>query len=215
MTVATLVLACTVLADDRAGSAPPTTQSSLSPTAEYQAAVAKELRAEQDALNAYRNAVLAARRDLVEHLKAEQQRAIQEGRPDDANNFGELLNSPEQRFLGQSAGWTATIQATNDWEHVITLPRGKYLIAASGSWSDNPGRPLFGPEGVKNDPRASVDNLGALVARVNGNVRLIGKSAVVDLTDEQNYVEMEMSDSVHSDNRGSVDVVITDQPVNK
>jgi hypothetical protein len=219
---AILALTAQTFAQENANSGPPSVQgldpsSPIQPSSKaardlYQSAIAREHDAERQARIAYRKASVTAHRKLIDEFLDAQRTAEQEKRLVDAMMFGEFAQEEQSKLDGLTSGWTATIQANESWQHVVTLPGGKYLMAAAGKWSDNPNTPLFGPEGdigAKNPP---VPDLGALLARVNGRVHKIGSRALLDLPDDENYVEMQMSDTDLSDNRGSVSAVITEQP---
>jgi len=186
---------------------PAATQESMT----WQTAKSRERQAEENALNAYRKSLIVAREALVKELEAAQQTVSGEGGVGDAEALNMQLNDARQELNAIRSGWTATILGTDEWRHVVTVPRGKYRVSATGAWSDNPHAPLIDPNGYKNTPGLTVANEGALLVRVNGNFDVIGSGKVIECSNEQNYIEMEMSDSDHSDNRGSVNVVVNEE----
>ncbi|MGD0541441.1 MAG: hypothetical protein ABSB33_07980, partial [Tepidisphaeraceae bacterium] len=211
MAMMVLGLSAACLAQDLSNGAGTPLPSDVAARRAYASATRREQVLERLAHNAYQKALVSAQRQLVEELKDAQRTAERENRDLDAMLLNDFVQEEQQKLDALTGGWTATIQATQDWQHVVTLPRGRYLVTASGKWSDNPNTPLFGPEGdigAKNPP---VPDEGALMVRVNGRVSKVGRRAMLDLVDDENYVEMEMSDLIYSDNRGSVEAMITER----
>ena len=130
-----------------------------------------------------------------------------------------VMNSLQSKIDALTGkGISGMVKAVSEqWQRFGPLPKGTYVITATGQWGYAPGH-LSGPDGSNDRSTkegSSVTNLGMLVGRVGGtsDVLKIGSRAAVLLSEDDSFVELRMwdDDGRFDDNQGEIKVLIVRQ----